>query len=112
MPLLADPTAPTSSVCLANSSGAGIRPSSSASLQKASSKSLCCSQRISHCGLYRHPNAETLRHLAPAYILCSTSGGKPEVLAKLFGGQGTINVPSWSPDSKKVAFVSYQLRMA
>jgi Tol biopolymer transport system component len=35
-------------------------------------------------------------------------GGKIEVLAKLFGGQGTINVPSWSPDSKRVAFVSYQ----
>jgi TolB protein len=31
------------------------------------------------------------------------------VLAKLFGGQGTINVPSWSPDSKSLAFVSYQL---
>jgi TolB protein len=31
------------------------------------------------------------------------------VLAKLFGGQGTINVPSWSPDSLKVAFVSYEL---
>ncbi len=30
-------------------------------------------------------------------------------LAKLFGGQGTINVPSWSPDSKTVAFVSYAL---
>jgi TolB protein len=26
-----------------------------------------------------------------------------------FGGQGTINVPSWSPDSKYVAFVSYRL---
>ncbi len=36
------------------------------------------------------------------------SGGKIEVLAKLFGGQGTINVPSWSPDSRKLAFVSYQ----
>jgi Tol biopolymer transport system component len=32
------------------------------------------------------------------------------VLAKLFGGQGTINVPSWSPDSKRLAFVSYQYR--
>lgn len=31
-------------------------------------------------------------------------------LAKLFGGQGTINVPSWSPDSQKIAFVSYQLK--
>lgn len=35
------------------------------------------------------------------------SGGKPVTLVKLFGGQGTINVNSWSPDSKKFAFVSY-----
>jgi TolB protein len=34
---------------------------------------------------------------------------KVTVLVKLFGGQGTINVPSWSPDSKQIAFVSYQL---
>ncbi len=26
-----------------------------------------------------------------------------------FGGQGTINVPSWSPDSHKIAFVSYSI---
>ncbi len=32
------------------------------------------------------------------------------VMAKLFGGQGTINVPSWSPDSQRVAFVSYRLK--
>ena len=31
------------------------------------------------------------------------------ILAKLFGGQGTINVPSWSPDSRRLAFVSYQV---
>jgi Tol biopolymer transport system component len=30
------------------------------------------------------------------------------VLTKLFGGQGTINVNSWSPDSRRLAFVSYQ----
>ena len=43
-------------------------------------------------------------------LLSLTDPGKePEILAKLFGGQGTINVPSWSPDSKKLAFVSYQL---
>jgi WD40 repeat protein len=41
--------------------------------------------------------------------LMSLADGKILVLAKLFGGQGTINVPSWSPDSKQVAFVSYQL---
>lgn len=40
--------------------------------------------------------------------LMPLGGGKIEVLAKLFGGQGTINVPSWSPDSRRVAFVSYQ----
>jgi TolB protein len=34
---------------------------------------------------------------------------KIAVLARLFGGQGTINVPSWSPDSKRLAFVSYML---
>lgn len=34
---------------------------------------------------------------------------KVDVLAKLFGGQGTINVSSWSPDSQYLAFVSYQL---
>ena len=32
--------------------------------------------------------------------------GEPRVIAYLYGGQGTINVPSWSPDSKRVAFVS------
>jgi TolB protein len=34
---------------------------------------------------------------------------KIAVLAKLFGGQGTMNVPSWSPDGEQFAFVSYQL---
>ncbi|MGA6956957.1 MAG: hypothetical protein WBY73_17715, partial [Candidatus Acidiferrales bacterium] len=41
--------------------------------------------------------------------LMSLSDKKITVLAKLFGGQGTINVPSWSPDSKQLAFVSYEL---
>jgi len=39
--------------------------------------------------------------------LMALSDKKITVLAKLFGGQGTINVPSWSPDSSKLAFVSY-----
>ncbi len=30
------------------------------------------------------------------------------VLCEFTGGQGTINVPSWSPDSKQFAFVSYE----
>jgi TolB protein len=41
--------------------------------------------------------------------LMSLKDGKITILAKLFGGQGTINVPSWSPDSTKIAFVSYTL---
>ncbi len=33
-------------------------------------------------------------------------GGTPKVLAYLYGGQGTMNVPSWSPDDRQLAFVS------
>jgi len=33
-------------------------------------------------------------------------GGTPKVIAYLYGGQGSINVPSWSPDGKQIAFVS------
>ncbi len=43
--------------------------------------------------------------------LLSIGTGKIDVLAKFFGGQGTINVPSWSPDSKKIAFVTYHTLM-
>ena len=35
-----------------------------------------------------------------------TTPGAPKVIAYLYGGQGTLNVPSWSPDSKSLAFVS------
>jgi TolB protein len=35
--------------------------------------------------------------------------GPIQSLAHIFGGQGTINVNSWSPDSKKFAFVSYEV---
>ena len=38
--------------------------------------------------------------------LMPASGGEPKTIAYLYGGQGTINVPSWSPDSKQIAFVS------
>lgn len=51
-----------------------------------------------------HPaNQDVMLRLMPA------DGGEARVIAKLFGGQGTINVPSWSPDSEHVAFVSYRL---
>lgn len=38
--------------------------------------------------------------------LMPVNGGKPRVIAYVYGGQGTINVPSWSPDGKRLAFVS------
>lgn len=49
------------------------------------------------------PNKDVVLRIMPA------KGGEPKVLATLFDGQGTINVPSWSPNSKEVAFVSYRL---
>ena len=51
-----------------------------------------------------HPaNKDVMLRLMPV------GGGEIQVLAKLFGGQGTMNVPSWSPDSKQLSFVSYRL---
>ncbi len=38
--------------------------------------------------------------------LMPVEGGGPRVIAYVYGGQGTMNVPSWSPDSKRIAFVS------
>lgn len=38
--------------------------------------------------------------------LMPASGGAPRVIAYLYGGQGTINTPSWSSDNKHIAFVS------
>ncbi len=54
-------------------------------------------------GVSGHPADQEVRlRLMPA------SGGEAKVLVTLFGGQGTINAPSWSPDSLKVAYVRYQ----
>jgi TolB protein len=35
-------------------------------------------------------------------------GSVRDLTPEFFGGQGTINVPSWSPDSRRVAFVTYE----
>ncbi|REE83774.1 WD40 repeat protein [Lutibacter oceani] len=47
----------------------------------------------------------------PFYKQCSlrlmpVEGGEPKTIAYIYGGQGTINVPSWSKDSKRIAFVT------
>ena len=41
--------------------------------------------------------------------LLSLADGRIKILVRLFGGQGTNNVPSWSPDSRRLAFVSYAI---
>ena len=48
----------------------------------------------------RPENEDVILRLMPA------GGGEIQVLAKLLGGQGTINFPSWAPDSRRLAFVS------
>jgi len=39
-------------------------------------------------------------------LLPLTTAGGVRVIANLYGGQGSLNVPSWSPDSRRIAFVS------
>lgn len=60
---------------------------------------------------FRKGDLEPWEHLPDkeVSIWCmNPDGSEPVKLFDLFGGQGTINVNSWSPDSKKIAFVSYK----
>ncbi len=53
-------------------------------------------------GVKSHPRDQDVElRLLPA------EGGHPEILLSLVGGQGTINVPCWAPDSKTFAFVRF-----
>ena len=52
----------------------------------------------------------TIGHPADKDVLLrfmTPTGGEPRVLASFFGGQGTINVNSWAPDSRRLAYVAY-----
>lgn len=42
--------------------------------------------------------------------LMRSNGKKDHTIVELFGGQGTLNVNSWAPDSRKFAYVSYELK--
>jgi len=58
-------------------------------------------------GVAGHPvNKDIELRILP---LNDTSDKKVRVLVNLVGGSGTINVPSWAPDSQHLAFVSYQM---
>jgi Tol biopolymer transport system component len=54
----------------------------------------------------------TLGHPADREViirLLAPDGGPPRDVATVFGGQGTMNVPSWAPDSRQLAFVEYPI---
>lgn len=53
------------------------------------------------------PNKNVELRLANRDPASATGFGRAKTILKLFGGQGTINVNSWAPDSKQFAFVSY-----
>jgi Tol biopolymer transport system component len=45
-------------------------------------------------------------------LVHTSDWGTPVTRFPLFGGQGTINVNSWSPDSRQFAFVAYPIEQA
>ncbi len=64
-------------------------------------------QRIAFISFPKEVPPEDHPYYKHTYLrLMPVAGGVPEVIAYVYGGQGTINVPSWSPDSRNIAFVS------
>lgn len=62
---------------------------------------------------YRKGDVQPEEHVPHKNVclkLMPGEGGPTRTIVELFGGQGTINVNSWSPDSKKFAFVRYRIR--
>lgn len=62
---------------------------------------------------YRKGDVRPCEHVPHKNVelkLIPAQGGMVKTIVSLFGGQGTINVNSWSPDSKRFAFVRYQIR--
>ena len=61
---------------------------------------------------YRKGDLEPGEHLANKQVeiyLMPAVGGTPRRIVELFGGQGSLNVNTWSPDSRRFAFISYRL---
>ncbi|MBP3649656.1 MAG: TolB family protein [Clostridia bacterium] len=62
---------------------------------------------------YKKGDVQPGEHVPHKFVelrMMNADGSNVQTLVKLFGGQGTINVNSWSPDSKKFAFVTYRIR--
>lgn len=62
---------------------------------------------------YRKGDLEPHEHLRYKNVeirIMPVEGGEPKTIIKLFGGQGTFNVNSWAPDSKRFAYVRYAIK--
>ena len=66
-------------------------------------------QRITSDGAKGHPANRNVVLRVMRLPGAKPAPGKIREVVRLFGGQGTINVSSWSPDSKRFAYVSYSL---
>ena len=62
---------------------------------------------------YKKGDVKPNEHLPHRHVelrFMNADGTGVRTLAAFFGGQGTINVNSWSPDSERFAFVRYRIR--
>ena len=61
---------------------------------------------------YSKEGLDAAEHLPNMHVqlrLMDYDGGNDRIILEFFGGQGSINVNSWHPDSQKLAFVRYVL---
>ena len=61
---------------------------------------------LSEVGPHEHPYYKQVM-LRMSALDKGEPSGQPVLLAHLYGGQGTLNVHSWSPDGKRLAFISH-----
>lgn len=92
-----------------------MRPDGSEITQITSDESVNWFPHISPDGkwvAYLAYESGTVSHPADVNVeirLIPVAGGQPHTLVRFFGGQGSLNVNSWSPDSSELAYVSYPI---
>ena len=62
---------------------------------------------------YRKGDLKPGEHVPHKHVelrLMNADGSGLRTLVRLFGGQGTINVNSWAPDSQRFAYVRYRIK--